>query len=455
MKLGENKQREKGYGLKFIGFCGGQVSAGLEAVVIGQLTYYLTESVHMAAAVVGVLLLCTRIFDGFTDAVAGFLVDRTRSKWGKARPYTLLFIPMWIALVLIFSVPEISLKLQIAYVFIMYIIIEAIGRTFIICIQSVLLKRAVYEEDQVKYLSMSALATYLFGLIAGAAMPILISIFGQTKTGWTIIALIFAIPGTILGLLQFLLVKEFPIEQKDVALEKKVPFVTGLKALSKNKYIFIFGIVIFIFNISSAIGSASTTYYFNYIIGDIAKLTVVSLISFLSLSIMFVLPKLQAKYGAKKVIVVGLWVTVLASFARYLFPTNIIMLGILAAIGGAGSMPLFTLMNVISIDCMKYSYWQTGIPIEGVISSVNGVATKIGAGLGAVSIGLLMGMSGYDGALAVQSDSALGMIKFLYIGLPAICCIIGLIAMHFYTLDKKLPEIEAELDKRARGAKDE
>lgn len=442
------KKREKGYSLKFIGICGGQISAGLEATVIAQLTYYLTESVHMAAAVVGVLLLCTRVFDGFTDAVAGFLVDRTNGKWGKARPYVLLFIPMWIALVLIFSVPEVGLKLQIAYVFVMYIIIEAIGRTFIICIQSVLLKRAVYEEDQVKFLSMSALATYLFGLIASVAMPILISALGQTRTGWTMIALIFAIPGTILGLLQFIFVKEFPISQEDKALEVKVPFFTGLKALSKNKYIFIFGIVIFIFNISIAIGNSSTTYYFSYIIGDVAKLSMVSLISFSSLLIMFVLPKLQVKYGAKKVIVVGLCVNVVASFAKYLFPTNIIMLGVLSAFGNAGIMPLFTLMNVISIDCMKYSYWQTGIPIEGVVSSVNGVATKIGSGLGAVSIGLLMGMSGFDGALTAQRDSALSMIKFLYIGLPAICCIVGLIVMHFYTLDKKMPQIEKELSER-------
>ncbi len=98
-----NTKREKGYGLKLIGLCGGQISAGMETVVISQLTYYLTESVLMAAATVGILLMCTKFFDGFTDAVAGFLVDRTHSRWGKARPYSLLYVPMWIAMVLILS----------------------------------------------------------------------------------------------------------------------------------------------------------------------------------------------------------------------------------------------------------------------------------------------------------------------------------------------------------------
>ncbi len=448
MKLGENKQREKGYGLKLIGLCGGQISQGMEAMVIALLTYYLTESVHMAAAVVGVLLLCTRIFDGFTDAVAGFLVDRTRSRWGRARPYALLFIPMWIALVLIFSVPEMNLKLQIAYVFVMYVIIEAIGRTFIICIQSVVLRRSIYEEDQVKYLCIGAVCAYVFGLIATVAMPILIANFGQTRSGWTLIALIFAVPGTILGFLQFLFVKEFPEKEHEGAKKNTVPFMTGLKALAKNKYVFIIGIVASVFNIAAAAASSSGTYYFTYVIGDVAQLAFVSLISFVSLIIMAVLPKLQAKFGAANIVTAGLAVTAVASMLRYLFPENVLALGILGAFSTGGTLPLLTFMNVLSIECMTYSLWQTGVPIEGVVSSVNGVATKVGSGLSAVMVGLLMGLSGYEGTLAVQSESAISMIKFLYNGLPALCSVIGIIFMRLYTLEKKLPQIEAELQER-------
>lgn len=436
-----------GYTSKLIGFCSGQISQSLEAIVIAQLTYYLTESVYMSAAIVGVLLMSARIFDGFTDAVAGFLVDRTHTRWGRARPYALLFIPMWVAMVLIYSVPNVNVKIQIVYVFIMYVIIEAIARTFILCANTVLLKRAVNEDAQVNFLTISCLFAYIFSLVASVAMPTLISIFGQTKNGWTIIALFFAIPCTILGLLQFFLVKEIPVSEGKEKNEEQVPFMIGLKALLKNKFVFIFGIASFAYNVSYAISNSSGTYYFTYVIGDVAKLTTVSLFAFAALILMAFLPKMQEKFGSAKLISAGLILMVVSNLAKYMFPQNLLMLGILSALSMAGTLPLLTFNNVISIECMKYSFWQTGIPIEGIIASVNGVATKIGSGLGAALVGILMSMSGYDGAVAIQTESAVGMIKFLYAGLPAICALIGWIAMHFYTLERKLPQIETELKK--------
>ena len=442
-----NTKREKGYGLKLLGLCGGQISAGMEAVVISQLTYYLTESVYMAAATAGVLLMCTKFFDGITDAVAGFLVDRTHSRWGKARPYSLLFIPMWIAMVLIYSVPEINVKIQIVYVFILYVIIEAIGRTFIICIQSVLLHRAVYEEDQVKFMTVGAVFAYLFGIVAGVAMPTLIGIYGSTRTGWTIISLIFAVPGTILGLLQFLFVKEFPLPEKEQAVDT-VPFKTGLRALFKNKYAWLFGLVVFLFNLAPALTGVQITYYFDYVIGDVKQLSLVSGMAFIGMIVMIFLPGLQKKYGSARLIRIGMWISAASCLGRLVFPTNILYQGMMAILCMAGTLPASTFMNLISIDCMKYSHYQTGLRLEGVVSSVNGVATKLGAGIGSAVIGLLMAWSGYQGSLAVQSASTITMIRFLYAGLPAITSALCAIVMHFYDLDSKLPEINAELERR-------
>lgn len=443
------KKREKGYGLKLLGMCCGQISQGMEAVVIGQLTYYLTESVHLAISAVGVLLMFSKLFDGVTDAIAGFLVDRTHTRWGKARPYSLVFIPMWIAMVLIYSVPEINVKLQIAYVFVMYFIIESIGRTFIICIQSVMLKRSVYEEDQAKFMTVGALFAFLFGLIASVAMPLLIGQYGNTRQGWTLIALVYAVPGTILGFLQFAFVKEFPIPEE---LRKKdtVPFMVGLKHLFKNKYAFIFGLVVMIMGFSSAAGSCNT-YYFTYIVGDVTTMTVVSLVSMAGLAVMVFLPSLQRKFGSKKIISIGLCICIISGLAKYLMPTNIPFQGFLSAITTAAGLPYYTFMNLITIDCMKYSYYQSGLKLEGIVSSVSGVATKLGAGVGAAIVGFMMGLSGYDGQLAVQSQSALSMIQFMYAGFPAVCALICVIVLLFYDLDKKLPEIDAEIARREAG----
>lgn len=439
------QKKTKGEPLKLLGFCGGYISAGIEGVIVSQLTYYLTESIHMTAAVVGVLLLCTRIFDGISDVIAGFIVDKTNTRWGKARPYSLMYLPMWIAMVFIYSVPQVSVKIQIIYVFVLYIIIEAIGRTFIVCIQSVLLKRSVYEEKQVTYLTVGAFCAYIFGLVASVMMPVLISIFGSTRHGWTIISLMFAIPCSILGLFQFLFVKEFTNKESFDKKVETVSFKDGLRVLFKNKYVFILSIAFLISNFASTASGPCNTYYCQYIVGNVALLSIAIIISFSSLIIMPFLPKLQNKYGTMKVIKVGLFISMIGSAARYLFPTNIYAQGVFAALSFGGTLPLGTYINLLFIDCMKYSYWQTGVPVEGVVSSVSGVATKLGAGLGAAAIGILMGISGYVGGAAIQSDSALGMIKFLYAGLPTICVIIELIALRFYDLDSKMPQIEKEI----------
>jgi len=443
--MNANKKREP---LKLFGFCGGYISTGIESVIISQLTYYLTESVQISAAAVGILLLCTRIFDGISDAVAGFIVDKTNTRWGKARPYSLMYIPMWIAMVFIFSVPKVDVKIQIIYVFVLYLIIEAIGRTFIVCIQSVLLKRAVYEEKQVMYLTVGAFCSYLFGLVASVLMPILISVYGSTKNGWTIISLMFAIPCAILGLFQFLFVKEFPNEHASKTKNETVSFKQGLQVLFKNKYVFILSGAFLMNNFSSTASGPCNTYYCKYIIGDVSMLSIAVAIAFCSLVIMPFLPKLQTKFGMMKLIKAGLLISAIGSAARYLFPTNIYFQGICAAFNLGGALPLGTYINLLFIDCMKYSLWRDGVPVEGVISSVSGVATKLGAGLGSAAVGILMGISGYIGGAAVQSPAALGMIKFLYAGMPTVSMLLVLFVLRFYDLDEKMPRIEKELKEK-------
>ena len=84
--------------------------------------YFYTNVVGMSAAVVGTILLLSRVFDGFSDAIMGVIVDRTKSKYGKARVWVLrMIIPFGAAAVLMFMVPaQASEMVQAIYVFITY-----------------------------------------------------------------------------------------------------------------------------------------------------------------------------------------------------------------------------------------------------------------------------------------------------------------------------------------------
>ena len=94
---------------------------------------------------------------------------------------------------------------------------------------------------------------------------------------------------------------------------------------------------------------------------------------------------------------------------------------------------------------MDYGEWKTGVRSEGILACAKNFTAKIGTGIGAGMIGILLGFAGYDGTLAVQPTSANNMIIFLGAVMPAICCLIQLVILHFYDLDDKIDDIRIEL----------
>ncbi len=80
-------------------------SVALSTLMLGYVTFYCTDVLQLAPALVGTLFMVSKIFDSFTDVVAGFIVDRTRTRWGKGRPYEIFMLFLWLSTWLLFSCP--------------------------------------------------------------------------------------------------------------------------------------------------------------------------------------------------------------------------------------------------------------------------------------------------------------------------------------------------------------
>lgn len=80
-------------------------SVALSALMLGYVTFYCTDVLQLAPALVGTLFMVSKIFDSFTDVVAGFIVDRTQTRWGKGRPYEIFMLFLWLSTWLLFSCP--------------------------------------------------------------------------------------------------------------------------------------------------------------------------------------------------------------------------------------------------------------------------------------------------------------------------------------------------------------
>lgn len=426
------------------------LSLALNVILIMQLTYYCTDMLGMGAALVGTLLLASKLFDGVTDLCVGFIIDRTNTKWGKARPYEICIVFVWLLTILMFSTPEMGMTGKAVFVFIMYTLINSICATFLNGGDAVYLARSIRsEKNRVSLMSFNGGIIMVFSIVMSMLLPQLIAGLGATKAGWTVIAAILGVPLGLIGMFRFIFVKEVAVEEpKQGEKQETIPLGTSLKCVAKNKYIWILAGMTLVVQLATNVGSAVNTYYFKYIMGNIGLASLVSLGSMVTPLIMLVFPVLSRKFGTVTLLKVGAVLGVIGYGIRIIGGTNLITLVVGSLVGGVAVLPVTMMISIYLIDTMDYGEWKTGTRVEGMLGSVNSFCSKLGSGMASGLVGLIMGLAGYDGTLEVQSASATASIVALFNYLPLVLMIVLLLLAIAYKLDKELPKIKEELAKK-------
>jgi Na+/melibiose symporter-like transporter len=117
---------------KFFAFRAGFFSLAANFIVIGYLMIYCSDFLGMPTELVGTLILVSKIFDAFAELYAGYLVDRTKTRFGKGRPWDLCLIGLWISTVLLFATPAgASLTVKAIWVFLFYTLVQTIFQTLV------------------------------------------------------------------------------------------------------------------------------------------------------------------------------------------------------------------------------------------------------------------------------------------------------------------------------------
>lgn len=424
------------------------MSLAVQAILIMQLTYYSTDILGMEAVLVGTILLASKIFDGVTDLFIGFVIDRTHTKYGKARPYEIFVVFSWLLTILLFSTPDIGTRGKSVFIFVLYTLIFSICNTFLGGTDAVYLSRSIRNaQNRVSVMSFNGGIIMVFSIILSMLMPQLISGLGSTNTGWTIIAASLGIPMAIIGMFRFIFVKEVVMDNKE---EQKtiqnVSMKTGISLVAKNKYIWIIAGMSLVVQATTNIGSAVNIYYFKYIMGDIRLATLVSISGVLTPFIMMLFPVLSRKIGTVNILRGGAILGTIGYGIRIIGGTNIVTIVVGSLLGSMGIIPITMMISIYVIDCMDYGEWKTGTRVEGMLNSVNSFFSKVGSGVASALVGLIMGLAGYNGALQVQSASANRAIVVLFNYLPMALMAVLLVLALLYKLDRKLPAIRAELE---------
>ncbi len=317
----------------------GAATCTLSYVLISNLTYALTESFGMTSMVVGLIFLFSRLFDGVTDLIAGFIIDHTHTRWGKSRPYDLVQIPLWGFVVLCFSIPgSLSAVGKVIWVVVAYNMSQSVCYTLTACANNIRLKHYASEEKLPKVMSVGTIILTILGMGLNIIMPILIKIFENRPHGWTTLALLVSVPCMLGGVLRFFMLDEYAENpeaakeaEKTEASKEKVSFKDIVKAFASNKSIWVVALFVFLPGLNNSF-SVVGNYFFKYIFGDIAIAAIPMLVgAVLGLIFMAFYPAITKKIGNRNVAYLGFGMFLVGNAGKLVSLHNIIGLSILTA----------------------------------------------------------------------------------------------------------------------------
>ena len=424
------------------------ISLGANMLILGFLTIYCTDTLKMPAALVGTLLMATKLFDAVTNILAGIMVDRTNTKMGRGRPYELSIIGVWVGTWLLFATPpEFSLVAKAVWVFFMLIFVDSIFTTFLNASNTVYMVRSFSKQEHyVAINSYGAIITFLAVIALNVSFPMLMAKLATSAGGWKTLITIYAVPLLVIGLLRFIFIKE--TNNIDAVSGEKVNIKELLTVLKANRYIYAVALMLFIFNFVTSMGI--NVYYFTYIVKNVGLMGPLALTQVVILPLVFLFPMIIRKFSTTKLIVAGLFIASLGNLINFFAVDNFVLLVVGGILIGAGSVPVSMLSALMIIDCADYNEWQ-GMPrAEGTLGSVTGFTTKVGAAIGSGVMGVLLSMSGYTGGAATQPESADLMIRMLFTIVPMVLFILVAVVLKFYKLDKLVPQIRKENEERRK-----
>lgn len=209
------------------------------------------------------------------------------------------------------------------------------------------------------------------------------------------------------------------------------------KMLFKNKYFLLCTIIFLVNYIANGTVGGSAAYYAKDVLGDVN--TVGLLVTFSSIPGIIgtiFLPKIVEKIGKWKCLMGGYIIQIITYIIICLMPFNFPVILAMITVKGLGALPSSALMFAVVADVVDYGEYKTGVRIDGMTYSAISFGMKVGTGLGTAIMGWVLAFGEYNGALAVQSSSAVTAIIALYAGIPLVFTAIGMIAMYFTNLDK-------------------
>jgi sugar (glycoside-pentoside-hexuronide) transporter len=435
----------------YLGDGAGQVALNSITGLVGMLTYFYTDKMGLAAGAVGTILLLSRVLDAFTDLYMGKLVDGTKSKYGKARPWLLwMTLPTLLAIILLFTVPANGSEMtKNIYAFLTITFATGIVYTAtVIPYGSLMAMRTRSSEERGKMGISRAVFGYAVGMVIAILLIPITNMLGGDQKAWIIVGVVLGVLSSISLYLTFLVSKEDNEGPKNET-EDKVSLLESLKLLFKNKYWVIMLFVMFLINIMLTLNGSTGIYYTKYILGDENLVAIMGAVGLIPVVLGFVaVGPMMKKFGIAKTAQIGLFLGIIATGIRLFMPYSFMAALVFGGIATFATIPMMAVGGVLVNNTVEYGEWQSGKRLVGMVNSASSFGNKLGSGIAAAMIGWILAFGNYDGTLAMQPDSAITSILLLTVYLPFALFVACYLILRKYDLDKKYPQIVKDLEDR-------
>ena len=446
----ENKTGKLSF-ISKVGYAMGDCASQFVWTFVGAyLTIYYTDVVGLTPAVVSVIMLVARLWDAINDPMMGAIAERTKTRFGRFRPYILYGTPFLAVFgVLVFTNPDFGNGGKIAWAATTYIIAGMLYTLVNIpygALGSVMTSN-INERNALAAFRMNGMNIGML-IVNMSAMP-LILFFSQADSangrGYFYTSIVFCVIAFVLFYILFFTSKEV-VQQVS---KEKVPLKDTIKSIVKNKYL----MMVFMMQLFVMLGFMGrmgvSIYYYTYIVKRMDLVGIfMTLPSIGSIIGILAVPKLTEMFGKKKVLVVSLFACALCLVWIYFIPAeSVIMLMAATLIFGIAGLGAPIVLGMVP-DCIDYAEYHTGVRSDGAAYATNGLASKAGNAVGSAVGILIMGAFGYV-ANAEQTAQALNGINITVNLFPAVMYVLAAIVAMVYNLDEKeVQKIRGELDKR-------
>ena len=442
-----------------VGYGSGDIAGNVVYALLSSFVMiYLTDTVGLNAGIVGTLIAVSKIFDGISDIFFGALIDKTKTKMGKARPWMLYgYFGCAICLIAIFCIPtDMGQIAQYAWFFITYTLLNA----------------GFYTANNIAYSALTALITrnnhervqmgsIRFMFAFGTSMLIqvitvdIVNNLGGGADAWRTVAIVYAIIGVISNTISVFSVKEFSqkeIAKEETEKEEKYGLIDAFKLLVHNKYfLMICGAYLLMQIYSATLGMG--IYFMKYVLGDEEIFGVFAwAINIPMIAGLLLTPILVKKTGSMQK--VNFWGYVISDILGifliiFAMQKNLPMMLLFMFLKGTFAGTMSGTLNALIAEISGYTYRTKGVHIDGMMFSCSSLGVKVGGGIGTAAVGWLLHAAGYAGKAATQTAAATNMIFSMYITIPVILGVVITILLGLMKVEKENKRIDMERAEKA------